>query len=171
MSARRKTSRLLVAAGVAIASSVIGLTTAQTASASDCTQASPVTDRQYFRYQGQEVGFVQLMWFSGTKQVCTWLHINSGFRANHTGWNITLSNQGQTSSGSFIVFGPVTRATNSSAIDFVTDPVSIYATSSENWSGVFTWAYNSCNYVIGTTENHNFSNGYTQPNSGDSTPC
>lgn len=170
MSMRRKTSRLLVAAGMAIASSVMGLATAQTASASDCTQASPVTGRQYFHYRGQEVGFVQLMWFSGTKQVCTWLHINSSFRANHTGWNITVANEGESSPNWYSIFGPVTRATNSSAIDFVTDPVSIYASPYETWSGQFTWAYNSCNDAIINTENHNFSNGYND-NFGGGIDC
>lgn len=172
MSMRRNALRLLVAGGLAVASSVMGLATVRSANAAvDCTQASPVTDRQYFQYQGQEVGFVQLMWFSGTKQVCAWLHIDSNFRASHSGWNISLTNEGQTSPDGYDAFGRTTRATNSSSIDFVTDPVSIYATPYETWTGVFTWAYNSCNYTIGNTEFHNFSNGYTKPDSGAVAAC
>lgn len=165
-----KTSRLLMAAGVVIASSVMGLTTAQSASASDCTQASPVTDKQYFHYQGQEAGFVQLMWFSGTKQVCTWLHIDSSFRANHSGWTVAVGTEGEGSSGEFYQYA-ITRATNSSAIDFVTNPISIYAAPTETWQGASSWIYNSCNYVIADTDTHNFSSGYTAPNSGAVADC
>ena len=171
MEVRKRIVRLLTAGGLVLGTSLMGLSTAQSASAADCTQASPVTGKQYFHYQGQEVGFAQLMWFSGTKQVCTWLHINSSFRASHSGWNITVANEGRNTPDGFIVYGTVTRATNSSAIDFVTVPTSIYAAPSEEWTGVFTWAYNSCNYAIGNTQFHNFSNGYTTPNSGATAEC
>ncbi len=69
-----------------------------------------VMPRQYIHYHGQEVGFGEVLWNPTTEQACAWCHVNSNFRANHSGWDVALANRAVQVGGSNLVRVPTNYA-------------------------------------------------------------
>lgn len=138
------------------------------AQAADCLSGREVMPRQYIHYHGQEVGFGEVLWNPTTGQACAWFHVNSNFRANHSGWDVALANRAVQVGGSNLVRVPtnyVLTVSNSSAIDFATPPVSIdyLQPGHDTFAANFNWTYNDCSIKGVLSDLHDFNSGNNTP--------
>jgi hypothetical protein len=109
------------------------------------------------------VGYVEMQ-YDGCGNVRSHFHIDSSFRANHSGWNVTLYFQNGLTNGE-ADWTATSAGTywNTSATDFTTGSVNIWNYPSQRFDALVSWDYNTCS-LDQATATHDFAGNYDLSN-------
>ena len=151
-------------AGSVTGTFIAGTTSAQAAS---CSYSDRLVTIPFHLESGTYVGYVELLYAGGScRRVETHFHVDSTFRANHSGWNVSI---GLFNDPSTVDEVQSASATNSSATDFYTASSPIDGWPDYQFAPGVDWNYNGCQYEI-STEWWDFSDGQALGSLGGSGP-
>jgi hypothetical protein len=109
------------------------------------------------------VGYVEMQ-YDGCGNVRSHFHVDSSFRANHSGWNVTVYLGNGLTNGvadrTAISAGPYW---NTSQTDFTTNSVNIWNYPNQRFNAVVDWVYNTCK-LEQSTWTHDFAGNYDLAN-------
>lgn len=142
-----------------------GVASAAPASASGCSYNVRLGSQPVYAPTGAYVGYVEILYAGPCRSTQAHFHIDSSFRANHSGWNVDLSLWNDQAQPVRLQDSPVT---NSSATEFYTNASPIDGQRDYTFMGFVSWRYNGClmetgsswwNYGNGTASNNTWGDG------------
>ena len=166
MNPARAFKALAVSTVLAASALTVPAATAAAAHADSCSYSS-VTASDVDLYG--HVGFVELMYSANCHTTEAHFHVDSSFRAGHSGWNVTLwvdnGRNSDSTARSVVVTTPYPN--NTSYADYWSAPISIYGQPTEQFLAGVTWTYNACRGEWGSGW-HDYTNGYNYGDGGAS---
>ncbi|OLZ65566.1 hypothetical protein AV521_31420 [Streptomyces sp. IMTB 2501] len=127
--------------GSSLLTGIAGIGTATPASAASCSYTGRYGTQNIYTPQGEHVGYVELLYASACRSVEAHFHVDSTFRANHSGWNVDLSLYTDKAAPAL---AENSHSLNSSLSDFETPPASIDGYPTMQFTAFLGWVYNTC---------------------------
>ncbi|OLZ65565.1 hypothetical protein AV521_31415 [Streptomyces sp. IMTB 2501] len=160
----RTVKALAVSAALSLSALAVPTMAASAAHADDCSYYTITTsDVDLYGY----VGYVELQYSSGCHTTRSHFHVDSSFRASHSGWNVTLwvDNGRNSDSTAQKVLVTTPYPNNTSYSDYWSGSTSIYGQPTEQFLAGVTWTYNTCRGDWGSGW-HDYTNGYNYNDGG-----